>query len=149
METYQELKKRHEKETSALPLGFAFSNEQFEKMKTKLGVKDNSELYRLGGTGGFYRKADSALILGTFNRHAEERKNAIFTSVGVNIIYAQSMFYFEMCNHEFAINWDGKTEVLAACDVTEEQLNSIPELTQAWETARKQYYAAAEKNDWF
>ena len=76
METYQELKARHEKEVNALPLGFAFSEEQFEEMKLKLGVKENSELYRLGNTGGFYRKVDSELIHDTFKRHAEERKNA-------------------------------------------------------------------------
>ena len=79
METYQELKARHEKEVNALPLGFAFSEEQFEEMKLKLGVKENSELYRLGNTGGFYRKVDSELIHGTFKRHAEERRKAIFT----------------------------------------------------------------------
>ena len=72
METYQELKARHEKEVNALPLGFAFSEEQFEEMKLKLGVKENSELYRLGNTGGFYRKVDSELIHDTFKRHAEE-----------------------------------------------------------------------------
>ena len=50
METYQELNARHEKEVNALPLCFAFSEEQFEEMKLKLGVKENSELYRLGKT---------------------------------------------------------------------------------------------------
>ena len=78
METYRELKARQEKEVHALPFGFAFSETQFEEMKIKLGVTENSELYRLGDTGGFYRKADSELILRTFKRHAEERKNAIF-----------------------------------------------------------------------
>ena len=77
METYQEFKARHEKEVNALPLGFAFSEEQFEEMKLKLGVKENSELYRLGNTGGFYRKVDSELIHNTFKRHEEERRNAI------------------------------------------------------------------------
>ena len=149
MELYQELKKRHEEEMNALPLGFAFSNEQFEQMKVKLGVKEDHELYRLGDTGGFYRKADSALILGTFKRHAEERKNAIFSFNGIHTEYVQSMFYYEMCNHEFGINWDGKAEVLSACDITEKQLNSIPELKQAWNAAEKQYYAAANKNGWF
>ena len=110
METYQELKARHEKEVNALPLGFAFSEE--------LGVKENSELYRLGNTGGFYRKVDSELIHGTFKRHAEERRKAIFTESGINAEYVQSMFYYEMCNHEFGINWDGKADVLSACDLT-------------------------------
>ena len=149
METYQELKARHEKEMNALPLGFAFSGEQFEEMKLKLGVKENCELYRLGNTGGFCRRADSELIHGTFKRHAEERRNAIFAKTGINADYVQDMFYYEMCNHEFGINWDGKAEVLSACDLTEKQLDSIPELKQAWKAAKKKYYAAAEKNGWF
>jgi hypothetical protein len=37
------------------------------------------------------------------------------------------MFYYEMCNHELGINWDGKAEVLSACDFNEKQLNFIPE----------------------
>lgn len=92
---------------------------------------------------------DSELIHGTFKRHAEERKNAIFTESGINAKYVQSMFYYEMCNHEFGINWDGKADVLSACDLTEKQLDSIPELKQAWNAAKKQYNTAAEKNGWF
>ena len=146
---YAEQQARQEKEVHALPFGFAFSETQFEEMKIKLGVTENSELYRLGDTGGFYRKTDSELIHRTFKRHAEERKNAIFTKSGINAEYVQSMFYYEMCNHEFGINWDGTADVLSACDITMEQLNSTPELKQAWNAAKKQYYAAAEKNSWF
>ena len=40
METYQELRTRQQKEVDALPLGFAFSEKQFEEMKAKL----NSEM---------------------------------------------------------------------------------------------------------
>lgn len=146
METYQELRTRQQKEVDALPLGFAFSEKQFEEMKVKLGVKENSELYRLGSTGGFYRKIDADLIIGTFKRHQEERQNAIFTANGINTVYVQSMIYYEMCNHEFAINHDGREEVLEACDLTEELLDKHSELKNAWNAARKQYYADAERN---
>ena len=114
METYQELRTRQQKEVDALPLGFAFSEKQFEEMKTKQGVKENSELYRLGDTGGFYRKVDADLISGTFKRHHKERQNAIFTSNGINVVYVQGMIYYEMCNHEYAINQYGREEVLEA-----------------------------------
>jgi uncharacterized protein YaaQ len=149
METYQELRTRQQKEVDALPLGFAFSEKQFEEMKAKLGVKENSELYRLGSTGGFYRKIDADLIIGTFKRHQEERQNAIFTANGINTVYVQSMIYYEMCNHEFAINHDGREEVLEACNLTEELLDKHSELKNAWNAARKQYYADAERNNWF
>ena len=149
METYQELKNRQQKEVDALPLGFAFSEKQFEEMKAKLGVKENSELYRLGSTGGFYRKVDADLIIGTFKRHQEERQNAIFTANGINTVYVQSMIYYEMCNHEFAINHDGREEVLEACNLTEELLDKHSERKNAWNAASKQYYADAERNNWF
>jgi uncharacterized protein YaaQ len=149
METYQELRTRQQKEVDALPLGFAFSEKQFEEMKAKLGVKENSELYRLGSTGGFYRKVDADLIIGTFKRHQEERQNAIFTANGINTVYVQSMIYYEMCNHEFAINHDGREEVLEACNLTEELLDKHSELKNAWNAAHKQYYADAERNNWF
>ena len=149
METYQELRTRQQNEVDALPLGFAFSEKQFEEMKAKLGVKENSELYRLGSTGGFYRKIDADLIIGTFKRHQEERQKAIFTANGINTAYVQSMIYYEMCNHEFAINHDGREEVLEACNLTEELLDKHSELKNAWNAARKQYYADAERNNWF
>ena len=149
METYQELRERQQKEVDALPLGFAFSEKQFEEMKVKLGVKENSELYRLGDTGGFYRKVDADLISETFKRHHEERINAIFTSNGINTAYVQNMIYYEMCNHEYAINHSGREEVLDACNLSENLLKKHPELKSAWDAARKQYYADAERNNWF
>ena len=72
-------------------------------------------------------------------------KNAIFTKSGINAEYVQSMFYYEMCNHEFGINWDGTADVLSACDITMEQLNSTPELKQAWNAAKNQYYGRPQK----
>ena len=147
METYKELRERQQKEVDALPLGFAFSDQQFEEMKKKLGVKDNSELRSLGH-GGFYRKVDSELIFGTFKRHRQEHKDRIFTPAGIDKEYLESMFYYEMCNHEFAINWDGTEEVLAVCRMEEKDLE-IPEIGAAWKAAKARYYADAEKNDWF
>lgn len=50
METYAQMKKRHQDEVNALPLMFAFSNDQFDEGCRKLGVTDpKSELYALGG----------------------------------------------------------------------------------------------------
>lgn len=148
METYNELRERQQKEVDALPLGFAFSDKQFEEMKERLGVKDNSELYSMGVGGGFYRKVDSELIFGTFARHTQERKDRIFTPDGIDQEYLESMFYYEMCNHEFAINWDGEEEVLDVCNISKKELK-IPEVLRAWNAAKSRYYHDAEKNEWF
>lgn len=149
METYKELKVRHQKEIEALPLGFAFSNEQFEEMKEKLGVKDNSELYRFGSTGGFYRKADKELIFGTFDRQEQELQDAIFTPSGINTAYAVEMFEHEMFEHEYICNWDGDEDVLSACHLTEKQLDEHPELRKAYRKALGRYMRYADEHGWF
>ena len=78
METYAQMKKRHQDEVNALPLMFAFSNDQFDEGCRKLGVTDpKSELYALGGTGGFYRRSDDELVSGTFLRHKVEFAKAM------------------------------------------------------------------------
>ena len=48
METYQEMRARQQREVNALPLGFAFNEQQFQEMMQKLGVSSPDELYRLG-----------------------------------------------------------------------------------------------------
>ena len=149
METYKELKERQQQEVNALPLGFAFSDAQFEQMKAKLGVKDNSELYALNSSaGGFFRKVDAELIHGTFARHRQERKAAIFTPDGINTEYLEAAFYYEMCNFEFAINPEGKENVLAEIEITPDQMREYPEILDAWNKAKRRYYSDAEKNGW-
>lgn len=101
METYTEMKKRHQDEVNALPLMFAFSDKQFEEGCKKLGVTDPAkELYRLG-MGSFYRKTDSKLIHETFDRHDEEMNEAM-----KNEDFAVSAFEYEAGNHEYHINLD-------------------------------------------
>ena len=112
METYTEMKARHQKEAGALPIGFALSPKYFEEMKRELGVKDDNELYQVKGTCVFYRKTDSALIHGTFERHAKEQEAAMR-----DITFAQGAFLYEMLNHEYSINLSGKKDVLDACDI--------------------------------
>lgn len=100
-ETYLELKARHEKESNALPLMFAFSRKQFDDGCRKLGVTDPAkELYKLGGDG-FYRKSDSKLIWDTWRRHDAEMTEAMKVEE-----FAVSAYEYEAGNHEFHINLD-------------------------------------------
>lgn len=101
-ETYLELKARHQKEIDALPLMFAFSKKQLEEGCAKLGVKEpEKELYRLGTTGGFYRRTDSKMIFDTFARHEKEMTEAMKDEA-----FAVGAFDYEAGNHEFMINMD-------------------------------------------
>ena len=62
--TYQEYQAKRQEECNALPLFFAFSNEQFKKHMEERGLTENDtdKIYRLGDTGGFYLRSDAALI---------------------------------------------------------------------------------------
>lgn len=147
METYEQLKRRQQKEIGALPLGFAYNDRQFAEMMEKLGVQSPSELYRLGNTGAFHRKTDTRMIVDTFTRHSRERHDAIYREQGIDVEYLRIMFYEEMCDHEFGINSNGRTDVLLACDITEEEM-AQPEFQQAWAAARALYWQNAQKNNW-
>ena len=54
MESYKEMKERHQAEVNAFPFGFAFSGEQFREMMEGWGLKedDTDMIYRIPG-GGF------------------------------------------------------------------------------------------------
>ena len=76
MNRYAELFQRHQQEVNALPIGFAFGNRQFEEMMQGWGLdpeKDLDKIYRLGSTGGYYKKSDAQLIRDTFSRHEAEQ----------------------------------------------------------------------------
>ena len=59
MTKYNELREKHQKEVNDFPIGFAFSDKQFEEQMQKLGLDpdDTSKVISIGG-GGFIRKTD-------------------------------------------------------------------------------------------
>ena len=104
MNKYAELKNKLQKEFDAFPFGFAFSNEQFEKMKEELGVKDNSELISIGA-GGFIRKTDEKALDELINGKEKRMKEAIAEDkTGEGFI--KDMFLYELANHEYCITHD-------------------------------------------
>ena len=103
MNEYIKLKTRQQKEVNALPLGFAFSDKQFTEMMSKWGltVNDTDKIYKLGRTGGFYRKSDSELIRSTIDRHEKEFAEAVASDPdGTGFI--KEMFRYELDNHEYS-----------------------------------------------
>lgn len=58
MNRYQALSEKHQREFNKLPLGFAYSDKQFNEMMLKWGLhpkKDLDKLIRIPG-GGFIQK---------------------------------------------------------------------------------------------
>lgn len=59
MTKYEEIREKHQKEVNEFPIGFAFSDQQFEEQMKKLGLEPNqtNEVVSTGG-GGFIKKKD-------------------------------------------------------------------------------------------
>lgn len=136
MNRYAELCQRHKKEVNALPIGFAFSTAQFSKMMRGWGLdpeKDLDKIYRLSGTGGYYKKADAQLIWDTFSRHEAEREVAIAEDkTGEGFIY--EMFLYELDNHEYGYTMDTE-DALDALGYTADEVLADPRLKRGIEKA--------------
>lgn len=141
MNKYVELKNKLQKEFDEFPFGFAFSNEQFEKMKEELGVKDNSELISIGA-GGFIRKTDEKALDELINGKEKRMKEAIAEDkTGEGFI--KDMFLYELANHEYCITYE-LDDTLYALDLTLEEIEKDPRLKLGLQLAKNEYLASPE-----
>ena len=136
MNSYIKLKERQQEEINALPMGFAFSQSQFDAMMKGWGLdpkKDLDKIYKMGFAGGFFQKKDSDLIHGTFDRHEKESADAIAADKdGEGYIY--EMFLYELDNHEFSYTGDC-TDALMALGYTVDDVFESPALKRGLEKA--------------
>ena len=136
MNRYAELCQRHQQEVNALPIGFAFGNAQFAEMMRGWGLdpeKDLDKIYRLGSTGGYYKKSDAQLIRDTLNRHEAELREAIDgDKTGEGFIY--EMFLYELDNHEYGYTRDTE-DTLDALGYTADEVLGDPRLKRGIEKA--------------
>lgn len=122
-ETYRKMAARHQNEVNALPLGFAFSKEQYrEKLASWNITEEEAEAGAvLGiGHGGFCRASDRDLVVDTFKRIREEKRAAIESdTTGDGYVY-QGLQY-ELINHEYSYTGDA-TDAILAVGLTETDL---------------------------
>ncbi len=138
MNTYQELKDRHQKEMDAFPLGAAFNNKQFEEMMQKWGltVKDTDKICSIGA-GCFIRKSDKEAFFSMLKRFKDETNAAIAADkTGDGFIY--DMFSYELANHEYCITYE-YDETFDALGLTEEQVFADKRLLHGLKKAEKDY----------
>ena len=141
MNKYMELKNKIQKEVDEFPMGFAFSNEQFEKMKEELGVKEDSELLSIGA-GGFIRKTDREAFNELFNNKAKRIDEAIAEDkTGEGFI--KDMFLYELANHEYCITYDLK-DTLYALDLTYDEVMNDERLKRGLILAKNEYLGCPE-----
>lgn len=133
MNKYVELKSRQQKEINDFPLFFAYSNKQFDEGMRKLGLEPNEtdKIYKLGNTGGFYRKSDSQKLKDMFDRHDKEMFEAMKDDE-----FVLQMFEYELGNHEFYITYN-YDDALRACGLKFDELDE--RMLGLLKTARDNY----------
>ena len=106
MESYKELKQRHQAEVNAFDIGAAFSKEQFREMMEKWGFRENQldKIISIGA-GCYIKKSDRDEYINMLKRHKKEREEAIAADKdGTGFIY--QMFLRTMCDHEYGYTYD-------------------------------------------
>ena len=137
MNKYAGMRKRQQEEFNALPLGFAFSQKQFDEMMRDWGLdpeKDRDKIYRIPA-GGYVQKKDADLLHQTAERHDAELTAAIAEDkTGDGFIY--QMFLAELADHEYGYTGDAD-DTLDALGYTMEQVRADKRLLRGFEKARK------------
>lgn len=135
MESYTQMKQRHQKEFNAFPMKFAFNNEQLAKGMKELGLHytDTDKIYAYGDTGGFYRRSDSAALHEMLDRHERERQEAMNAEdAGDEFIF--KMFTSALSNHEYNYTWDA-SDALESLGLTIEAVEANPKLQRGFKRA--------------
>ena len=148
METYKQMKDRHQAEVNALPLAFAFSRDQYRERLAKWSITEEEAeagaIVGIGG-GGFIRSSDRDLVIGTFERIHDEEQAAIKADQdGTGYIY--EMFLTELANHEYSYTGD-IMETLEALNITADDLENSEALRNGLKKAVKEIAAGPDPFD--
>ena len=137
---YEEMRIRQQEEFNALPIGFAFSEDQFRKMMKGWGLDpqhDLDKIYKIPG-GGYIQKKDRETVLETMNRFdIELREHIAADTTGNGFIY--EMFLSELKYHEYGYTGDVE-ESLGALGLTEEDVKNDPRLAAGLEKAKNMFW---------
>ena len=135
---YQELKDKHTKEFSEVPIFWAFSNEQFAEGLKKQNIVKGEKLVSIGA-GGYLRKADVPILDEVIKKHKAEKKE--FKKQDKELIKAIES---ELGNHEYIITYD-PSDTIAALDLDMED----ERILKCFNAARKNYLKWQEENGCF
>ena len=141
---YEQLRNRQQEEFNALPLGFAFSDKQFNEMMYGWGLdpeKDLDKIVRIP-YGGFIQKKDVDRFHEVHNRHNREIESAIASDeTGDGFIY--EMFLSELRNHEYGYTGDC-TDALECLGYTWDEVQQDERLKLGLEKATAKIWKEAE-----
>ena len=137
MNKYTKVQAIRREEINNFPIGFAFSNKQFEEAKEKLNVKSNDELLKTQA-GGFIRKADKEAYTALFAKIDKEDKEFLSDDD-----YMFQGFLYELANHEFCYTGD-PTDTLICFGLSLEDLYNDSRLLEIFKKAKSEYYSQNE-----
>ena len=136
---YLELKKKHQKEFEDFPIAYAFNDKQLQEALEKLGAT-REECITVFGHGDIVKRSDAKALIKLLENHDEEMKQRLRDDPD----FAEAAFLYEMDNHEYAINWTADEDVLAAFNITFENINKWG-LQAAYSRARDKHLKHAEE----
>lgn len=156
--TYKEWKEKRQAEFNALPIFFAFTDEQFEREMKKRGLTsdDTDKLYKFD-SNCFYLKEDAEKIN---NFVFDDSHNGELEKLMADEEFAVGAFLYEMKEHEYSINWQAHFDV-CNCFCTKEPYyddvktykdylreDNHEEWIPFYEKAKKKYYEELQEEDW-
>lgn len=122
METYEQMKERHNKEVNAFPQFYAFSEKQFAEGMARLGLDPSDTHLVCKADLGIIRKSDQTAYDEMWDRVDRETKEAIENDpTGDGFIY--EMFLYELKNHEFCVTFSLES-TLGALGLSHEQVHN-------------------------
>ena len=140
---YTTLKDKWQKDYNDFPMGFAFSADQLEEQKQKLGVKSNDEIVGIGVSGGFIRKKDlndfNAMVKRVHDEQIKARDDDEF-------LY--QMFIYEMGNCEYQLTYDTEYVLEMGCNMSVQDLKDERIMT-IWKKAKKDFIHMCDVNNWY
>lgn len=138
--TYAELKKKHQDEVNAFPLGFAFGDKQFKEMMSKWGLDaDNDEdlkkIAYLGIGGAYIRKSD----IPAYNEMAERHQRELDELRKDEKEFIGALIY-QLHNHEYGYSrdWCDVEYALEALGIDPKDIEKDEDLKKKVQKAIKQ-----------
>lgn len=145
METYVEMRKRHQEEYNNFPVAFAFDKEGIEEGLKKLGLTENDKDKVIAVDTGFVRKENKQAYDNMFDKQYKELQEAIKNdTTGEKFI--QGMFYEELGNHDYGYTRD-LYYTLKACGITINDISSNPNIQRGLELALQRYNEFFKKSE--
>lgn len=139
METYNQMKMRHQNEVNKLPIKYAFGKKQYKEMLDSFGFADKSEEYiaenltSVFGIGDYALKKDVPHILSVINNNSEELRNAL-TGENADEDFIFDAIITELNNHEYSYTCE-PDEALCALGLTPSIIANSEKLTGIFDRA--------------